>query len=200
MTGLSLALGLQPLPQGEEKVPDSDVYAPNVHLAVLQDLPPRQTKLTDAFTDFLEHLAFTVCNQAVKGKPGYKVWIQNIFQNQTGWIPAAGGPCRGAGLRGITHQGKNGLCTCQVVGHLVHPEATVELNLPKLSPPGLRDKVGGVLCQRIKRTGGAVRTEVTTRVDACLQHIRYLVKHELVGVRSDGQVLHDHTLQLLSLL
>lgn len=56
MTGLSLALGLQPLPQGEEKVPDSDVNAPNVHLAVLQDLSPRQTKLTDAFADLLEHL------------------------------------------------------------------------------------------------------------------------------------------------
>lgn len=84
------------------------------------------TKLWQHHTN-TSYLAFTVCNQAVKGKPGYKVWIQNIFQNQTGWIPAAGGPCRGAGLWGVTHQGKNGLCTCQVVGHLVHPEATVEL-------------------------------------------------------------------------
>lgn len=56
VTGISLDLGLQPLSQGKKKVPNSDIHAPHIHLTVLQDLSPRQAKLTNTFTDLLEHL------------------------------------------------------------------------------------------------------------------------------------------------
>ena len=67
------------------------------------------------------------------------------------------------------------------------------LNLPELSPPWLCDEVGRILCQGVKSTCSTVRIEVIARVDAGLQSVRYLMEHELVGVRSDGQVLHDYT-------
>lgn len=56
MARLRLGLGLQPLPQGEKEMSNGDVHPTNVHLTVLQDLPPRQAKLTNTFTDLLEHL------------------------------------------------------------------------------------------------------------------------------------------------
>ena len=56
VAGLRLALGLQPLPEGEEEVPHCHVHTTNVLLTELQDLPPRQAKLTHTFTDLLEHL------------------------------------------------------------------------------------------------------------------------------------------------
>lgn len=66
------------------------------------------------------------------------------------------------------------------------PLAATDLDLPKLSPPGLGDQVGSILGQSIKCTGSTVCTEVITSVDAFLQHLRDLVKHKLVGVRSDS--------------
>ena len=56
VAGLGLACGLQPLPEGEEEVPHCDVNTTYILLTELEDLPPCQTKLTNTFTDLLQHL------------------------------------------------------------------------------------------------------------------------------------------------
>lgn len=53
MTGFTLNLWLQTLPQSKEEVPDSDINTSYMQLPELQDLPPRQAKFTYSFTYLL---------------------------------------------------------------------------------------------------------------------------------------------------